>query len=159
MKKVIYIVSLILTVFLFNNCKSTKESTNQNTESATIVISYYQTPGFSPAAPEYTIEVYNNKQMFLIAKKGLDVEGRYMRTLSKEEYNQLITSFDNSSFFEFKDEYTNNITDLPTRFISYTKEGKTKKVKDYYGAPESLKELELILQSYLDRAGWTKMTW
>jgi hypothetical protein len=123
------------------------------------VISYYQTPGFSPEAPEYKIDLYNNRQMFLDAKKNLDKNGKYMRTLSDKEYSQLVDAFRDADFFKFKAEYTANITDLPTRYITFSYKGEEKKIKDYYGAPEELKELEFMLQSFLDRVGWEKMQW
>ena len=43
-------------------------------------------------------------------------------------------------------EYTEPITDLPTTFITIN----NKKIRDYFGAPETLKELEdLIDQMFL----------
>ncbi len=149
------IIGVLLFTF-FISCKSTQTSTN---EKAKLVISYYQTPGYSPVAPEYKLELYNNKQMYLTAMKNLDKEGKYMRTLSKDEYNQIIEAFSDASFFDFKDEYTDNITDLPTRYIQFTHKGQSKKIKDYYGAPQELKALELMVRSYLDRIGWSEMTW
>jgi hypothetical protein len=45
-----------------------------------------------------------------------------------------------------KDEYSEPISDLPTTFIQI----KNKKIKDYVGAPKTLKNLEkLIDQIYL----------
>lgn len=155
-----YFAVLVLMLASFLSCKTTKNSIgNDGNENATLVISYYQTPGYSKSTPEYTIELYNNRQMHLIATKNLDKEGKYMRRLTKEEYSQIVSAFDDADFFDFKDEYTDNITDLPTRYISFTYEGKSKKIKDYYGAPEKLGELELMVRSYLDRVGWSKMNW
>lgn len=154
-----YLAAFTLFMTFLVGCKTTNNVANNDNEKASLVISYYQTPGYSKTAPEYTIELYSNRQMHLIATKNLDKEGKYIRRLTKEEYKQLVDAFVDADFFDFKDEYTDNITDLPTRYISFTHNGKSKKIKDYYGAPEKLGELELMVRSYLDRVGWSKMTW
>ncbi len=128
-------------------------------EKATLVISYYQTSGYSPTAPEYTIELFSNKQMYLNGKRNLDKTGKYMRTLSEKEYNQLIQAFIDANFFKFEDEYTAEITDLPTRYLYFSSNGQEKKIRDYYGAPEEIRQLEYNLQSFLDRVGWEKLSW
>lgn len=156
----IFLLSILLFAVVITGCKSTQVINNiEDNGAAKIVISFQQGPGFSPLSPVYTIEVYNNFQMFLSAEKNLAIEGRYMRTLTKEEYKQLINAFVDASFFDFEDEYTSTITDLPTQYISFFYEGKSKVIKDYHGAPNSLGELELMVRSYLDRVGWSKMSW
>lgn len=155
-----YFIMLVLVFASFASCKTKQTAIDDNgNEKVTLVISYYQTPGYSKTAPEYTIELFSNRQMHLTATKNLDKEGKYMRRLTKEEYKYLIEAFVDADFFDLKDEYTDNITDLPTRYISFSHDGKSKKIKDYYGAPEKLGELELMVRSYLDRVGWSKMTW
>ncbi len=160
LSKLTYTMFGILLFTFFTGCKNMQTaSTDKVDEKAKVVISYYQTSGYSPVAPEYKIELYSNKQMYLTATKNLDKEGKFIRTLTKEEYKQLIDAFTDASFFDFEDEYTDNITDLPTRYIQFAHKGQSKKIKDYYGAPEELKALELMVRSYLDRIGWSKMTW
>lgn len=154
-------VLLVMTVLFFYACNTQKKSAtlSEQDKKPELIISYYQTPGFSPEAPEYKIDLYDNHQMFLDAKKNLDKKGKYMRTLSEKEYNQLVSAFLEADYFKFQDEYTSSITDLPTRYITFSHKGQTKKIKDYHGAPEELKELEFMVQSFLDRVGWEKMQW
>jgi hypothetical protein len=45
-------------------------------------------------------------------------------------------------FFNMKDEYSAFMSDLPTTFVTITREGRTKRIEDYFGAPDGLKELE-----------------
>jgi hypothetical protein len=40
------------------------------------------------------------------------------------------------------DEYSEKITDLPTTYIQI----KEKKIKDYFGAPKKLKDLETLIE-------------
>lgn len=152
---------VLLVALLATACGTQKKTTHRSDEAKNpeLIISYYQTPGFSPEAPEYKIDLYDNKQMFLDAKKNLDKKGKYMRTLSEKEYQQLVEAFEAANFYDFDDEYTANITDLPTRYITFSYKGQSKKIKDYYGAPDELKELEFMIQSFLDRVGWEKMQW
>lgn len=54
--------------------------------------------------------------------------------------------FEKADFFNFKDEYTSRITDLPTTYIGFIDKGKTKIVRDYHGAPQLLSDLEAKLE-------------
>ncbi len=150
-----------ITVFFLFSCGTQKKVT-QNTsieEDTKLLISYHQVSGYSKTVPEYTIELYSNRQMYLTAKKNLDKQGKYMRTLPSDEFDEVIKTFVDADFFKFKDEYTSDMTDLPTRYLYFSYNGQEKKVKDYYEAPEKLKELEFLMRSFLDRVGWEKMSW
>ncbi|MGE4287327.1 MAG: DUF6438 domain-containing protein [Salinivirgaceae bacterium] len=154
------IVFLLLIVQLAASCETTKKSTSADgNEKATLLISYAQSAKNSTTEPEYSIELYSNKQMYLNGIRNIDKTGKYMRTLSDKEFNSLIQSFNDANFFDFKDEYTSDAPELLTRYVYFFNDGKEKKVKDYYGAPESLKELEYSIQSFLDRVGWEKLSW
>lgn len=152
---------LLIVIFaFFASCKTSNNSVGvNNNDSISLVISYYQTPGHSPTKPEFKIELYSNKQMFLTASKNLDRKGKFMRTLTQEEFDQIISAFIDAKFFKFNNKYTDTISNLPTRYIEFNHNGKSKKIEDYYGAPVALSELELMVKSYLDRVGWSKISW
>lgn len=153
----------IILIVLLTSCGTTKKNTSNAVknidEEAKLVISYLQTSGYNKLAPKYEIKLFNNRQMYLDAIRNLDITGKHMRTLSEKEYNALIKAFTDADFFEFEDSYTSDMTDLPSRYLYFCYDGKEKKILDYYGAPEELKELELLVQSFLDRVGWIKMSW
>lgn len=153
--------AIVLIIMLFLSSCGINKSTTSDTlnEETKLLVSYYQTPGFSHDAPEYKLELYSNRQMHLTATKNLDKEGKYLRTLLEKEFNQVINAFDEANFFKFQDEYTSTMTDLPTRYLYFSHNGKEKQVRDYYGAPNEIKELEFLMQSFLDRVGWEKMSW
>lgn len=152
------LLSILFITLVFTGCKSTETSIGQENEIATIVISYEQKASSAPHAPEYKMDVYSNKQMFLNALKNLDKSGKYMRTLSTEEYNQLIKAFSEASFFSYKDEYISDASNS-LRSLTFNQNNKSKTITVDKSAPENLKELELNVQSYLDRVGWSKMSW
>ena len=155
-------VQILILSLLFVACGNTKKTANQEInldDEATLILSYSQNSGNNSTDPEYEIKLFSNRQMYLNAKRNLDVEGKHLRTLSESEYKQLLNAFIEANFFDFKDAYTADMTNLPTRYIYFSHNGKEKKIMDYYDAPEDLKELELLVQSFLDRVGWVKMTW
>lgn len=158
--KLTYLLSFLLSALLLTNCKST-ETINSDTESeiATVIIAYEQNAGNEHHSPEYKIEVYTNQQMFLNGIKNIDKEGKYMRTLSKEEYSQLIKAFMNARFFDFEDIYGNMDTTKSKQLLTFKYHDKSKTVNDFNEAPEALTELEFLIKSYLDRVGWSKMSW
>lgn len=157
-KKIVFAMLIVQFLTSCGITKSNRTSSDSN-EKATLLISYSQSAINSTTEPEYSIELYSNKQMYLNGIRNLDKTGKYMRTLSDKEFNSLIQSFNEANFFSFNDEYTSNTPELTTRYVYFFNEGKEKKVKDYYGAPESLKELEYSIQSFLDRVGWEKLSW
>lgn len=158
MKQIIYFT---LSIFLLFSCGTQKKTLNVNSieDETVLVISYQQTSTYKNISPVYKIELYSNRQMYLTATKNLNKEGKFLRTLSEAEYNQVLASFNSANFFSFKDEYTTNMTDVPTHYLYYNSNGKEKKVKSYDNAPDELQELEYLMQSFLDRVGWEKMSW
>jgi hypothetical protein len=46
------------------------------------------------------------------------------------------------------------VTDLPTRFVTVTVNGRTKKVEDYVGAPDSLSEFEREIDAAAGTKRW-----
>ncbi|MFA6404372.1 MAG: DUF6438 domain-containing protein [Salinivirgaceae bacterium] len=152
---------LLFTILAFSSCHVTKETagTGIDEPKSSLTMAYYQTPGNNALDPEYSIELFSNKQMVLEAKKNLDKSGKYMRTLSAQEYKHLLKTFVDADFFKFEPEYTDTVSNLPTRYLYFAYQGHEKKIKDYFGAPETLTQLEYSIQSFLDRVGWEKMTW
>jgi hypothetical protein len=152
---------LLFTMIAMSSCHFNKKAADTGVEESksSLTIAYYQIPGNNALEPEYSIELFSNKQMVLEAKKNLDKSGKYIRTLSTQEYNQLLQTFVDADFFKFNTEYTDTVSNLPTRYLYFSYQGQEKKVKDYVGAPETLTQLEYSIQSFLDRVGWEKMSW
>jgi hypothetical protein len=102
--------------------------------------------------PAYTVTID--------ATGGITYEGdRYVRVVGGETSRigpaaiaRLLQVADRVQFFALRDAYDGDITDLPTTYVSITTGGRTKRIKDYYGAPSGLKELE----DAIDAAARTK---
>ena len=157
MRNILYFTVIVLLLF---SCGTQKQATqNLLLEDETkLIISYSQISG-NNNSPEYTIELFSNRQMYLTALKNLDREGKFMRVLPEKEFNQIIDAFVASKFFSFNDEYLSDTIGLPTRNLYFLHDGKEKKIINYYNVPQELNELELLMQSFLDRVGWEKMSW
>jgi hypothetical protein len=46
------------------------------------------------------------------------------------------------------------VTDLPSTYISITVGDKTKRVLDYHGAPEKLRDLEALIDGVVESTRW-----
>ena len=154
------IIKIIILFLLFWSCSSQKQTTNDALEEKTrLIISYSQLSDSISDFSEYTLELYSNRQMYLTASKNMDKKGKYMRTLSEKESNQVIKSFTDANFFKFQSEYLSSVANQPIHLLYFSYNGTEKKVKFYDGSNENLTELEYLMQSFLDRVGWEKMSW
>ncbi|KPL26642.1 MAG: hypothetical protein AMS23_00915, partial [Bacteroides sp. SM1_62] len=45
-------------------------------------------------------------------------------------------------FYQLRNIYDGLVSDLPTTYITYIRDGRRKKIMDYYGAPATLRSLE-----------------
>lgn len=147
----IRIISLIALSITFNACKS-----SQVPPADKAIIILKKTPCFGEC-PEYELMIFDDRKVVIDAKQHLEIEGRYISELSEDRYEALISEFKESNFFAFEDEYTSNITDLPTTFVTFRTEGKEKKIMDYHGAPEELKELEKAVHELIVELEWEEV--
>ena len=113
--KIIYIPTIILLLLSCGARNSTKQNIALDEETK-LIISYSQT-STTGNYPEYTLELFSNRQMYLTASKNLDKEGKYMRILPEKEFNHIIETFTEANFFSFNDEYITNDQNSPTQLI------------------------------------------
>lgn len=142
-------IKIIGIIFLISACASSKQSGDKVYE----VINMVKTE-CKGACPTYTISIMSNGEMKLNGRANMDYIGDFTNTLSSSQLDELITNFTESNFFDFDESYEASITDRPTTYLTFTDDGKTHKVKDYYGAPDSLKALEDQVHNLLSLDGW-----
>ncbi|MFK5854770.1 MAG: DUF6438 domain-containing protein [Bacteroidota bacterium] len=147
MKLIFY--GLILSVLF--SCTSTRKVGEVDIP----IIKFEKTSCFG-SCPVYSLSIFENGLVILDGIKNIDYIGSFKKQLSRKEINEIIAKFNDANFFNFDDEYTSRITDLPTTYISYNYNGKHKKIKDYSGAPKKLKELEKIILQIVNEEGWEK---
>ena len=146
MKKLISIAVLIV----LYSCATTRNYTQDN-----MLFSMKKTDCYGPC-PVYEMKIYKNGFVKLIAKEHLDLEGDYYAKLPGSTVKALVSKFNEAGFFEMEDHYTSITKDLPTTWIYFSNDGRQKRIKDYDGAPESLRDLENELSSLLESEDWKK---
>ena len=82
------------------------------------------------------------------------VTGRQTSSISQEQVRELVKAFYETDYFSLKNEYSAQVTDLPTTTTSITVDGRFKQVINYYGAPEQLMELENKIDDISNSEKW-----
>ena len=147
-------ITLIGIIFCLISCavnKDSKAATNS------IVFIMTKSPGRG-IGPQYKITIYENGEVVIVGKKNFDKIGIYKKNIAVDRVGELVKSFLDANYFEFKKEYTSNVRDFPTVYISFTHSGETKKIVDYFNAPEELKRLEKLIEKIAETKNWTKIS-
>ena len=141
---------LFFAISLFTACKTAKQTSETNIAFLTLEKTMCR-----GQCPVYSLSIFENGIAKYVGKQNVVKIGSFEKTLSNAEIQRLKTTFNQADFFNFEDEYTAKITDLPSTYISYTLNGRTKKIRDHYGAPDSLKQLEELLVAVAEsQDGW-----
>ena len=148
----ILIFLIFLTCSRSNSIK--KDELRYNNENP--IISLRTTAGYGKN-PVYEITIRGDGQVRYMGRRNVKKIGAFKLELSVQEIDDLVTAFKIAGFENLNDEYSARITDLPTTFISFKYNGKFKQIKDYYGAPAVLKDLEHKITSLIDREEWIKI--
>ena len=92
--------------------------------------------------PVYTIKIDEQGKGLFVGVENTGNLGLFTFRLNNWELRELEAAFEKIGLFGLEDRYFDHITDLPTTYLTYRKDGKEKKIMDYYGAPKELKDLE-----------------
>jgi hypothetical protein len=116
-----------------------------------------RTPCFGKC-PVYKMTIQADGMATLMGKQNIDYIGTYNKRVDKATMDMLVSEFNKAGFFNMKDEYTEKVMDLPTTWVTFKYKGKSKKIRDYYKAPQELKDLEKLLQNIAVGPGWNKVS-
>ena len=97
--------------------------------------------------PVYSFRLDGKGNGSFTGTRNVSKQGDWTRKLSPQATNALFTAFEQSNFAQFQDEYTAQVTDLPTTWVTYSNGVINKTIKDYYGSPEALKNLEKMAET------------
>jgi len=150
-------------LFLLAPCNASKKTSASSAEQSsvsdpkTVVITFQKGVCFGKC-PAFTLTI-NGEKKTATYKGDMNVDkiGEYEKKVTDEELKNLVDAFEKYHFSELKDEYTSAATDHPSIYTTYTANGKTKKVKDMYGAPNDLKAIEKVLEDFSNTEGWEKI--
>lgn len=147
----------ILTLLLFFSlaaCKQTKptkvsqENTAAENQKETIFISMERTPCLG-RCPGYTITIYETGFVIYEGRDFVEREGKHSAMLANEAMEELKSYIKSINFFNLKDKYDKEITDIPSCIIAVSIDGKYKKIIDRYEAPDDLRRLEKLIDYYV----------
>jgi len=152
-------------LFLLAPCNASKKAASTAGTTAavtnnlrTVSFSLQKTACFG-RCPMFTLNIdgATNKATYK-GDQNVDKIGTYEKKVSDDELQKLVNEFDKRNFFGLQDAYNNqHVTDLPSTYISYSNNGKTKKIQDRFQAPPELKELEKLLEEFGNsEEGWSK---
>jgi hypothetical protein len=107
------------------------------------------------ACPAYTVTLHTDGSASFDGDRFVAVMGHRDYRVDPAAVQKLVARFKAARFFELKDAYRANVTDLPTVRLTLTIGDTTKTVVDYagemVGMPKAVRELELEV----DRVGET----
>ena len=144
-------------LLLISPCNSSKKlAQTESPDNSKVMIIYQTTPCFG-RCQIYTLTINGEtKTATFVGEQNTEKIGTYTKLISEKELTTLVKEFEDVQFNSLNDDYLGNITDFPIKYITYTNNGKTKKIKERSGAPEALIRLEKILNEYAHSEGWKK---
>lgn len=116
--------------------------------------------------PVYTVRIDAKGTVTYDGTSFVRVLGRQMDRIPLSRVAALLETAERIGFFELRDRYRTirnpdgtetMVTDLPTAFVTITREGRSKRVEDYIGAPDSLKELEQQIDDTARTTRWIRL--
>lgn len=153
MKLIIYSLFLLLAA----PCNKEKQVAATSDKNNSSVIISLKTSACFGKCPIYTLTINGeSKTAVFNGEQNTEKTGLYSKTISSKELNEFVAAFEKAGFFSLDDEYLGHITDFPIKTITYTKDGKTKKIRERSGAPKELTDLIKMLDAYANSEGWKK---
>ena len=126
------------------SCGLTKKADSSEIE---LIISLQRTACFG-TCPIYKIEIFSDGSGIYTGTRFVENIGATKFSLSETQLNLILTQAKAIGFINMKEEYSEPISDLPTTFIQI----KDKKIRDYTGAPKTLKNLENLIDQLYQKA-------
>jgi len=92
--------------------------------------------------PIYVVTMTDDGSVTYVGRGFVHVTGTARWRIDPLAVRALAAEIDKAGFFEMKDEYTALITDHPTTYTDVTIGTRHKRIRDYFGAPPALREIE-----------------
>jgi hypothetical protein len=102
----------------------------------------------------YNLNIYKNRYVVFEGLINVDKYGVYSKQLSKQEFSDLKTSYDNAGFMNMKDQYSIDIVDMPLITMSYNSNKVMKTILGRSERPDALIKLQLTLEKLSKSDGW-----
>jgi hypothetical protein len=106
--------------------------------------------------PVDRLTVYTDGRLEYEGQKNAPRQGFFAGQLTGPEREQLAAKFAAADVFSLQDSYVAPVSDLPTKYLTYWQGSRSKRIRNYAGAPESLKALEAELITLIKTERWQK---
>jgi hypothetical protein len=116
--------------------------------------------------PVYKVSIDAGGAVTYDGTRDVRVTGRETARVPHAQVAALLEAAKRIGFFELRDQYRTvrnadgtetHVTDLPTAFVTIVARGRTKRVEDYYGAPDGLRELEQLIDDTARTKRWIRI--
>jgi len=114
-----------------------------------IEITIKRTPCFG-TCPDYEVVMRGDGTVQYEGRSNVRIPGSQSWKVDPAAVRALAREMQDAGYFDLKDEYTAMVTDLPTTYTSLTVGSRTKKVKNYFHAPEKLRDIENRIDAVSD---------
>ena len=117
------------------------------------------------ACPVYSVTLDGTGAVTYDGVKYVHIVGRQADRVAISRIAAILEAAQRIGFFELRDHYRTIenpdgsrtiVTDLPTTIVTITSGGRTKRVEDYLGAPDALKELEQQIDDIARTRRWIR---
>ena len=107
--------------------------------------------------PAYSVSVDASGSVTYQGTDFVRVTGRATARIPLSQVAALAATVERIGLFRLKDNYDAPITDLQTTYVTVTSNGRTKRIVDYYGAPDSLTQFEDEIDRTTGTARWIRI--
>lgn len=136
-------------------CKTNKEAKKAVSFAEDEVIMYLSKGPCFGRCPIYQLNIYGNGLAEFKGERFTDKLGTFHKTLDKDVFNTLKSTFEASDFQTFDYMYDSRLPDLPLITVGYKALDTLQLSKGRENRPESLESLQALLENVAEGDGWT----
>lgn len=154
-----WISCVVLSLFLGTVMGSPSSSVAQSRE---VVITLERTTCYG-TCPSYKLTILGDGSVTFEGREYVRIKGTIRSKVAPASVESLVQEFISIDYFDLLDDYSSIknpdgtetfVTDLPTAITSLSLAGKQKKIADYVGAPNQLRELERKIDGVVNSKRW-----
>ncbi len=128
-----------------------------STRGKPVVISLERTACFG-RCPIYRVEIRGDGLVSYEGVRFVAVTGKRYRRISPAAVSRLVAQFRAADFYSLQDSYRANVTDLPSKIVTISIGGRTKRVLDYagrnVGMPVAVNDIEEAIDRTAGTSAW-----
>ncbi|MCB0400555.1 MAG: hypothetical protein KDD41_00580 [Flavobacteriales bacterium] len=107
--------------------------------------------------PSYKISIFNTGKILYEGYDFVEHQGTFQGQLSPVQLNDIRAKMDEIKIFALQNKYDSPITDIPSCLLYINDGEQKKKIYDRHGAPESLKEFEKLIDTFVSGCKLSKV--